>query len=134
MRAGGCGAARGPGGASATTRPTTRICSLPCSTCSAAFSRRSGGGGPDLDGRARDLAEKAGGFYDDLVRRFPDPPLGLVVSLYPRLVEAEYGRSASGAGPGNGAAAGPRSPEVRLSVGRAWGTGRALRARHRGND
>ena len=42
MRAGGCGAARGPEGASATTRPTTTICSLPCSTCSAAFSRRSG--------------------------------------------------------------------------------------------
>ena len=67
-------------------------------------------GGPDQDGRARDLAEKAGGLCDDLVRHFPDLPLGLMVSLYLRLVEAEYERSASGAGPGNGAAAGPCSP------------------------
>lgn len=84
-------------------------------------------GGPDPDGRARDLAEKAGGFYDDLVRYFPDPPLGLMVSLYLRLVEAEYGRSASGAGPVGGAAAGPPCL-ARL------GDGRALRARHSGND
>ena len=84
-------------------------------------------GGPDPDGRARDLAEKAGGFYDDLVRYFPDPPLGLMVSLYLRLVEAEYGRSASGAGPVGGAAARPPCL-ARL------GDGRALRARHSGND
>ena len=49
------------------------------------------------------------------------------MSLYLRLVEAEYGRSASGAGPVGGAAARPPCL-ARL------GDGRALRARHSGND
>lgn len=51
--------------------------------------------GPDSDGEARDLAEKADGFHDDLLRYYPDPPLGFMVSLYLRLVKAVYGRSVS---------------------------------------
>ena len=51
--------------------------------------------GPDSDGDARDLAEKADGFHDDLLRYYPDPPLGFMVSLYLRLVKAVYGRSVS---------------------------------------
>ena len=52
-------------------------------------------GGPNSDGRARSLAERAGEFHDDLVWYCPDPPLGIIVGLYLRLVEATYGRSAS---------------------------------------
>ena len=51
--------------------------------------------GPDSDGRARDLAERAGRFYDELLRYHPDPSLGFMVSLYLRLVESTYGRSVS---------------------------------------
>ena len=51
--------------------------------------------GPDSDGVARGLAEKADGFYNDLLQYYPDPPLGLTVSLYLKLVKAVYRRSVS---------------------------------------
>ena len=60
-------------------------------------------GGPGSDGRARGLAERAGRFYDELLRYHPDPSLGFMVSLYLRLVEATYRRSVSGPGLAGGA-------------------------------
>ena len=52
-------------------------------------------GGPDSDGIARDLAEKAGRFHDDLLRYSPDYNMEFMVSLYLRLVEATYEHSAA---------------------------------------
>lgn len=54
--------------------------------------------GSDPGGGARDLAKRAGRFYDDLLRYYPDPPLGFMVSLYLRLVESTYEHSAPGLG------------------------------------
>ena len=51
--------------------------------------------GPDSDGSARNLVKRAGGFHGDLLRYDPDPPLGIIVGLYLKLVEATYGRSVS---------------------------------------
>ena len=54
------------------------------------------------DRSAKDLAERAGRFYNDLLRYFPDPPLGFMVSLYLRLVEATYDHSVSRLGLADG--------------------------------
>ena len=51
--------------------------------------------GPDSDGKAKDLAQKAGSIYDELLQYYPDPPLGFMASLYLRLIEATYERAAA---------------------------------------
>lgn len=48
---------------------------------------------PDPGGNAGELAKKAGRFYDDLLHYWPDPSLGLMASLYLRLIEATYERA-----------------------------------------
>ena len=60
-------------------------------------------GGPDSDGKARELAKKAGRMYDGFVQYYPDPSLGLAAGLYLRLIEATYERSAAGPGIADGA-------------------------------
>lgn len=52
--------------------------------------------GPDSDGKARDLAKRAGSMYDELLQYYPDPPLGFMASLYLRLIESTYERSVAG--------------------------------------
>lgn len=58
--------------------------------------------GPDSDGRASGLAERAGRLYDEILQYHPEPLLGFMVSLYLRLVEATYGRSVSRLGMAGG--------------------------------
>lgn len=51
---------------------------------------------PDSDGKAGELAKRAGSIYDELLHYYPDPPLGFMASLYLRLIEAMYERSPAG--------------------------------------
>ena len=60
-------------------------------------------GGPGSDGVAGGLAGKAGRHYGELVHFCPGPPPGFMASLYLRLIEATYERSAAGLGIGGGA-------------------------------
>lgn len=62
-------------------------------------------GDPGSDGRAGDLAKRAGMFDDDLLHYYPDPPLGFMASLCLRLIEATHERSMTG-GPGTAGGAG----------------------------